>query len=145
MCPGLILKPIFSSNLFRHFDVIPMAPTATDIWASSPGARFSKVPKTFRTRKAVHKTLPHLFCEAGLVICCKGNKNLNNCKVSCLEMPLFWRYKENYVTRNALEKFRDFRETGSWYVSIVSLVSWPLNESEAGIDLGLINLAAFVM
>ena len=28
-------------------------------------------------------------------------------------MPLFWRYKENYVTWNAPEKFRDFRETGS--------------------------------
>ena len=26
-------------------------------------------------------------------------------------MPSFWRYQENYVTRNALEKFQDFRET----------------------------------
>ena len=45
-----------------------------------PGARFSKVPKTFRTRKAIRKTSPRLFCEAGLFICCKGNKSLNNCK-----------------------------------------------------------------
>ena len=31
----------------------------------------------------------------------------------CLETPSFWRYKENYVTRNVPEKFRDFRETGA--------------------------------
>ena len=80
-----------------------------------PGARFSKVPKTFRARKAIRKTPTSLFCKAGLFICCKGNKNKNNCKVSCLQMPYFWRYKENYVTRNAPEKFRDFRETGPWF------------------------------
>ena len=55
-------------------------------------------------------------CKAGLFICCIGNINKNNCKVSCLETSSFRRYKENYVTRNTLEKFRDFRETGprSW-------------------------------
>ena len=79
----------------------------------SPGARFSKVLKPFRALKVIHKTPTRLFCEAGLFICCKGNKNVNNCKVSCLETPLFWRYKENYVTRKAPEKLRDFRETGS--------------------------------
>ena len=68
----------------------------------------------FRVRKAVRKTTTYLFCKAGLLICCKGNKNKNNCKVSCLETPSFWRYKENYVTRNTPEKFRDFRETGPW-------------------------------
>ena len=77
------------------------------------GARFSKVPKTLRTQKAIRKTPPRLFREAGIFIRCKGNKNLNNCKISCLEMPLFWRYKENYVTWNVREKFRDFWETGS--------------------------------
>ena len=69
------------------------------IWGLGPGARFSKVPKPFRARKAIHKTPTRLFCEAGLFICCKGSKNVNNCKVSCLETPLFWRYKDNYVTR----------------------------------------------
>ena len=54
----------------------------------TPGARFSEVPKPFRARKASHKTQTRLFCEAGLFICCKGDKNLNNCKVSCLETPL---------------------------------------------------------
>ena len=80
--------------------------------AAGPGARFSKVPRPFPTRKAIRKTKTCLFCKAGLLICCKGNKNKNNCKVSCLETPSFWRYKENYVTRNTPEKFRDFRETG---------------------------------
>ena len=79
---------------------------------SNPGARFSKVPRTFRARKASRKTMTCLFCKACLFICCKGNKNKNNCKVSCLETPSFWRYKENCVTRNTPEKFRDFRETG---------------------------------
>jgi len=76
------------------------------------GARFSKVPRTFGARKAIRKTTTCLFCKAGLLIRCKGNRNKNNCKVSCLETPSFWRYKENYVTRNTPEKFRDFRETG---------------------------------
>ena len=78
------------------------------------GARFSKVPRTFRARKAIRKITTCLFCKAGLFICCKGNKSKNNGKVSCLETPSFWRYKENYVTRNTPEKFRDFRETGPW-------------------------------
>ena len=39
------------------------------------GARFSKVPRTFRARKAIRKTTTCFFCKAGLFICCKGNKN----------------------------------------------------------------------
>ena len=77
-----------------------------------PGARFSKVPRTFRARKAIRKATTCSFCKAGLFVCCKANQNKNNCKVSCLETPSFWRYKDNYVTRNTHEKFRDFRETG---------------------------------
>ena len=76
--------------------------------------RFSKVPRTFRARKAIRKTTTSLFCKTGLLICCKGNKSKNKCKVSCLETPSFWRYKENYVTRNTPEKFHNFRETGPW-------------------------------
>ena len=38
-----------------------------------PGPRFSKVPKTFRARKAIRKTATRLFCKAGFFICCKGN------------------------------------------------------------------------
>ena len=38
----------------------------------APGARFSKVPKTFRARKAISKTATRLFCKASLLICRKG-------------------------------------------------------------------------
>ena len=77
-----------------------------------PCVRFSKDPKTLRARKAIRNIMICFFYKAGLFICCKGNKNKNNCKVSCLETPSFWRYKERYVTRNTPEKFRDFRKTG---------------------------------
>ena len=49
------------------------------------GARFSKVPRTFRARKAIRKITTCLFCKAELFTRCKGNKNKNNGKVSCLE------------------------------------------------------------
>ena len=97
-----------------------------------PGARFSKVPKTFRARKAIRETPTCLICKAGLFICCIGNKNQNNCKVSCLETPSFWRYKENYVTRIAAEKSRDFWETGPRhlkkypFLSFTSLLFTPV-------------------
>ena len=57
------------------------------ISAESPGARFSKDPKTFRARKAIRETPTCLICKAGLFICCIAHKNQNNCKVSCLEAP----------------------------------------------------------
>ena len=44
----------------------------TELGLFGPGARFSKVPKTFRARKAIRKTLSHIFCKAGLFMCCKG-------------------------------------------------------------------------
>ena len=77
-----------------------------------PGAHFSRVPKTFRARWAIRKTPTRLVYKAGLFIYCEGNKKENNCKVSWIETPSFWRYKVNYVTRNAAKKFRNFRETG---------------------------------
>ena len=58
------------------------------------------------------KLRPVYSVKVLFVICWKGNKNENNCKVSCLETPSFCRYKENYVTRNEPEKFRDFWESG---------------------------------
>ena len=42
---------------------------------SCPVARFWKVPKTFRARKAFPKTPTRSFCKAGLFICCKGEEN----------------------------------------------------------------------
>ena len=72
-------------------------------------------PVSRKSRKVIPKTPTSLFCKTGFFICCKGNKNKNNCEVSCLETPSFWRYKEYYVKRNAPEKFRDFRETGPFF------------------------------
>jgi len=98
---------------------------------SFPRAHFSKVPKTFRAQKASRKTPTHLFCKAGLFVCCKGNKHWNNCKFPCLETPSFWRYKENYVSRNSPKKFRDFLETGpSSLISNYNQIShfWDLKE-----------------
>ena len=86
-------------------------------------ARFSKVPRTFRIRKAIRKTPTRLFCKAGPFICCKGNKNQNSRKVSWLETPSFWRYKDNYVTRSTPEKFRGFRKTGPWFAGPAMSVS----------------------
>ena len=84
------------------------------------GARFSKVPRTFRARKAIRKSTTCLLCKAGLFICCKGNKN--NCKVSCLETPSFWRYKENYVTRNIPGKFRYEKQAPGWKLNNFRIV-----------------------
>ena len=88
---------IASSSVFKSIRV-----AKTCLWTRSircvrytPGGRFSKVPKTFRARKAIRKTPTCLSCNAGIFICCKGNKNKCNCEVSCLETPSFWRYKEN--------------------------------------------------
>ena len=47
-----------------------------------------------------------------MVVCCKGINNQNDCKVSCLETPSFWRYKENCVTPKFACKVLNFRETG---------------------------------
>ena len=46
---------------------------------SSSGVIFSKVPKTFRVPNVICKTPSCLLCKGGLFICCKGNKNENNC------------------------------------------------------------------
>ena len=46
-------------------------------------------PVSRKSREAIRQTPAFLFCKPGLLICCKGNKNKNNCKVSCLETPSF--------------------------------------------------------
>ena len=69
-----------------------------------------EVPKTFRAWKAIRKTAIRLFCKVGLFICCKG--------------PWLWRY---YVTRNAPEKCRDFRETGPWPHHIQTPLATAIN------------------
>ena len=94
------------------------------------GSRFSKVPRIFRARKAIRKTTTYLFCKAGLLICSKGNKNKNNCKVSCLETPSFWRYKENYKVKlwfsHLLDNLSNCLRT--WKIQVTQRDSnpWPL-------------------
>ena len=39
-----------------------------------PGARFSKVPITFRARKAICETANRLFWKAGILTCFKGKQ-----------------------------------------------------------------------
>ena len=56
---------------------------------SGQAARLWKVPKTLRARKVIRKTPACLLCEAALFTYSKGNKNENNCQVSCLETPSF--------------------------------------------------------
>ena len=46
-----------------------------------PGARFSKVPKTIRARKAICEIVNRLFKKADLLTCFQGNKKKNNCEV----------------------------------------------------------------
>ena len=54
-------------------------------------------------------------------------------------MPLFWRYKENYVNWKTPEKFRDFRETGT-----SNFVSYFFPEfSNKGIDESLWIIICF--
>ena len=46
-----------------------------------PGALFSKVPKTFRARKAICEIANRLFWKADLLTCFQGYKKKNNCEV----------------------------------------------------------------
>ena len=48
------------------------------------GARFPKVPKTFRTRKAIRKHVTRLLCEVGLFICCKQARTQKNSPTEAL-------------------------------------------------------------
>ena len=45
------------------------------------GARFSKVPKTFRARKTICEIANRLFWKADLLTCFQGNSKKNNCEV----------------------------------------------------------------
>ena len=44
-------------------------------------------PVSRKSRKAIRKIPTCLSFKAGLFVCCKGNKNKDNCKVSCLQTP----------------------------------------------------------
>ena len=79
-----------------------------------PGARFLKVPKTFRARKAICEIANRLFWKADLLTCFQGNKKKNNCELWRIKCSPFLSYKGNCDTRKWPVKFRDFWETAPW-------------------------------
>ena len=88
----VILDSLHSSSLLRvqqKLDSEKPIGKKTQVLCLWPGVRFSKVPISFRARKAIRKITTCVFCKPGFFICCKGNKNKNSCKVSCLETPSF--------------------------------------------------------
>ena len=75
-----------------------------------PGARFSKVPRTFRARKAIRKITTCLFCKTGLFICCKGNKNKNNFKFRASRRHRFEDTKRNMSPEIRPKSFGTFEK-----------------------------------
>ena len=65
----------------------------------APGACFSKVPRTFRARKASYQTAFHLFWKANLLTCFKCKKNHEDCEVWWLRTSALRRYVENCGAR----------------------------------------------
>ena len=65
------------------------------MWPNGLGSRleiwgpFLESSENFSGPKTIRKTATCLFCKAGLFICCRGDKNKNDCKVSCLKTPSF--------------------------------------------------------
>ena len=102
-----------------------------------PGTRFSKVPITFRARKAICETANRLFWKAGLLTCSKSNRQKNYREVwRVLKSSPFLRFKENCDTRIWPVTFRDFRETGPWSGNwvwvLLSVFDWSSSCSKTG-------------
>ena len=80
-----------------------------------PGARFSKVPKIFRARKAFVKLQPTYSVKLVLSYVVQGIKIKITAKFCASRRFRF----EDTKRINASEKFRDFREKGpssdQWY------------------------------
>ena len=58
-------------------------------WAERNNMLWESSFKNFLGQKAICKTPTHLFCEAALFICCKENKNSNNCYWSFVPRDAF--------------------------------------------------------
>ena len=76
------------------------------------GAVSRKCRKLFGPEKPFLKLRPAYSVKLVFWYIVKGTK----IKITT-KSPSFWRHKENYVTRNAPEMFRDFRETGPFLES----------------------------
>ena len=103
---GALSKDIFS-KIMPKTNKIHQHP---QYYSQDPGARFSKVPRTFRAQKAIHKTATCLFCRAGLFICCNRNKNNNKCKVLCLKLLCFEDKKRIMSPDLCLKSFGTFEK-----------------------------------
>ena len=81
-----------------------------------PGARFSKVPKSFRTRKAVAKAQTSSVTELFSHIL---NVNKGSLHIRCFRRIHFtvFRYKWTKNGFTGPKSFRGFRETGPWSIS----------------------------
>ena len=80
-------------------------------------ARFSKVPKTFRARKAFRKTPPAHSVKLVFLYVVKGLKIKITAKFRVLKRPRF----EDTKRILSPEKFRDFGEMGPWSLIFGSL------------------------
>ena len=75
-------------------------------WPKSISKKLKVVKKPFVNPRPVYST------KLVFSYVVKGIKIKITAKFCASSRPSAWRYKENYVTWNAPEKFRDFRETG---------------------------------
>ena len=111
-----VREPFTNPNYSEKFGFIltNLSTLATFFMSSTnwPGARFSKVPITFRARKAICKTANRLFWKVDLLTCFQGKKKKNDFEVWQHKSSPFLRYKENCDTRKWPVKSRNFRETG---------------------------------
>ena len=104
--PAILFQMRHPKNVFGRWRVPVKFTGKSDVIFSGPklSCALRNTPKSFRKlygtvfvpekfsgllRNARLKTPTRLFCKAGVFICRQGNKNKNNCKVSCLEKPSF--------------------------------------------------------
>ena len=86
-----------------------------------PGARFSKVPKSFRARKATRKILNLKFTELFI----SHNFNTNKVSFHASLMPIHCFLSEIQIIKNFFTgpiSYRVFRETGPWGLDCKTVV-----------------------
>ena len=110
----------------------------------APGARFSKVPKTFRARKAIRKTTTYLLCKAGLFIRCKGNKNKITAKFRASRRLRFEDTKRIMAPETRPKSFGTFEKQApvkGWIAPSKSNwdIQWIVNYSMNGASIPLNN------
>ena len=72
-----------------------------------PGSCFTKVPCTFRARKASCQPTIRLFSKSDSLTCFQWKKTQEDCEVWWVRTVALRRWRRNCGTRNRPEKFRD--------------------------------------